>query len=619
LWFCSRERADRSLWMFCVVVIVDFFATLSSFRKHPVSEINSSPFDALARSNVNSVWGALTMEVLARLGVETVVISPGSRSTPLTLAATRNPKLEAISILDERSAGFFALGLAKRTHKPVALVCTSGSAVVNYFPAVLEASMSGTPLLLLTADRPPELRDCSSGQTIDQLKIFGDSVRAFHELALPEASPAMLAYLRQTLQHAVDRALNGNPGPVHLNFPFRDPLAPDLDAAPLLSASALESAATVTTRPCESVACASHLDAVALERLASHRQGIIVVGAVNPRDGAESFADAVAQLSDQLGWPVLSDALNPLRSHFRDSQALICHYDALLRCAEHASQLVPTAVLQIGPLPTSKVLRAWLAEIDAVSFLLSERPLNTDPLHRIATPLCGQAHRLAELLTQQAADPAWMQAWSQAEARVAGALDETLDALDDLFEGKVAWLLSLHLPEGTPIFIASSMSVRYAEYFWVAARRRCTVYCNRGANGIDGTLGTALGVAHRGQPAVLLSGDLAFLHDTNALLAATALKGSLTVVLINNNGGGIFEHLPVAQMAAPFERYFATPQTVQLDTLCQAYGVAFQRVESWPALLDALASLPASGIRVIELPTDRKADAARLQQVLAGC
>jgi 2-succinyl-5-enolpyruvyl-6-hydroxy-3-cyclohexene-1-carboxylate synthase len=602
--------------MFCVVVMSDFFSKLRSFNNHPVSEINSSPFDALARSNVNSVWGALTMEVLARLGVETIVISPGSRSTPLTVAAARNPKLEAISILDERSAGFFALGLAKRTHKPVALVCTSGSAVVNYHPAVLEASMSGTPLLVLTADRPPELRDCSSGQTIDQLKIFGDSVRAFHELAIPEATPSMLAYLRQTLVHAVERSLQGNPGPVHVNFPFRDPLPPDVSRDPIIAASAMETAATVSTRPCESVACGAHLDAVALERLASHRQGVIVVGAVNPRDGDEAFANAVALLSKKLGWPVLSDALNPLRSHCRDSQVLICHYDGLLRRPEIATELVPTAVLQIGPLPTSKVLRGWLAGIDAVSFLLSDRPLNTDPLHRIATPLYGEVHVLAELLTDQRVDPNWIQVWTDYEARAVAALDAAFGAMDDLFEGKVAWLLSRHLPEGTPTFIASSMSVRYAEYFWGAGRRRCPVYCNRGANGIDGTLGTALGVAHRGQPAVLLTGDLAFLHDTNALLAAAELQGSLTVVLVNNDGGGIFEHLPIAAMEAPFEKYYATPQSVQFDTLCQAYGVAHQRAHDWPAFIAAIDSLPASGIRVIELPTDRKADVAMLQRVL---
>jgi 2-succinyl-5-enolpyruvyl-6-hydroxy-3-cyclohexene-1-carboxylate synthase len=557
------------------------------------------------------------MEVLARLGVETIVISPGSRSTPLTVAAVRNPKLEAVSILDERSAGFFALGLAKRTHKPVALVCTSGSAVVNYFPAVLEASMSGTPLLLLTADRPAELRDCASGQTIDQLKIFGDSVRAFHELAIPEATPVMLAYLRQTLVHAVDRSLNGNPGPVHLNFPFRDPLQPDQENAPIIEVCAMETEATVSTRPCESVGCGASFDTVALERLASHRQGVIVVGAVNPHDGDESFADAVAMLSHKLGWPVLSDALNPLRGHFGENQALICHYDAFLRHREIALEWAPTAVLQIGPLPTSKVLRTWLSEIETVSFLLSDRPTNTDPLHRVATPLHGEAHVLAEVLTHQTVDPTWIQAWVDLERQASATLDVKFEAMSELFEGKVAWLLSRHLPVGTPTFIASSMSVRYAEYFWRAGSRACPVYCNRGANGIDGTLGTALGVAHRGKPAVLLTGDLAFLHDTNALLAAGELKGSLSVVLVNNNGGGIFEHLPIAEMEPPFEKYFATPQSVNLDTLCNAYGVAHQRVHDWAAFIEALSSLPASGIRVIEVPTDRKADTVMLQKMLS--
>jgi 2-succinyl-5-enolpyruvyl-6-hydroxy-3-cyclohexene-1-carboxylate synthase len=558
------------------------------------------------------------MEVLARLGVETVVISPGSRSTPLTVAAERNPKLEALSILDERSAGFFALGLAKRTHKPVVLVCTSGSAVVNYHPAVLEASMSGTPLLVLTADRPAELRDCSSGQTIDQLKIFGDSVRSFHEMALPEATPTMLAYLRQTLVHAVDRSLHGNPGPVHLNFPFRDPLAPNAVGAPIIEASALEQEATVLTRLCESEGVGASLDTVALERLASHRHGVIVVGAMNPREGGDAFADAVAMLSHKLGWPVLSDVLNPLRGHFGENQALIGHYDAFLRNPAVAQERRPTAVLQIGQLPTSKVLRVWLAESESVSFLLSDRPINSDPLHRVATPLHGEVHVLAEALSHQTVDAAWIQAWVNLEQQTVATLDGKFDAMDELFEGKVAWLLSRHLPIGTSTFLASSMSVRYAETFWCAGSRACPIYCNRGANGIDGTLGTALGVAHRGKAAVLLTGDLAFLHDTNALLAASELQGSLTVVLVNNNGGGIFEHLPVSELDAVFERHFATPQTVQIETLCHAYGVKHQRVQNWSELVEAISFLPTSGVRVLEVPTDRKADTLKLRELLGA-
>jgi len=557
------------------------------------------------------------MEVLARLGVETVVISPGSRSTPLTVAAERNPKLEAVSILDERTAGFFALGLAKRTHKPVVLVCTSGSAVVNYHPAVLEASMSGTPLLVLTADRPAELRDCSSGQTIDQIKIFGDSVRAFYEMALPEASAPMLAYLRQTLVHAVNCSLQGNPGPVHLNFPFRDPLAPAVDAEPIIGADALEREATVSTRPCEFVGTGAGLDTVFLERLASHRLGIIVVGSVNPREGGDAFADAVAMLSDKLGWPVLSDVLNPLRGHAGENAALICHYDAFLRQSEQSDGFAPTAILQIGAWPTSKVLRAWLSELDTVSFLLTDRPINTDPLHRVATPLYGEAHVLAEAMHHLSVDPEWIASWKAVETQAAAKIDAQLEATESLFEGKVAWLLSRHLPIGTPTFLASSMSVRYAEYFWCAGNRACVLHANRGANGIDGTLGTALGMAHRGKSAVLLTGDLAFLHDTNALLATAELKGSLTVVLVNNNGGGIFEHLPVSALDSVFERHFATPQHVQLATLCQAYGVKHRQLESWAELEEAIRFLPTSGVRVLEVPTDRKADKQKLRELLS--
>jgi 2-succinyl-5-enolpyruvyl-6-hydroxy-3-cyclohexene-1-carboxylate synthase len=576
-------------------------------------------FDALTRSNVNSTWGGLCMEVLARLGVETVVTSPGSRSTPLTIAAARNPRIEALSILDERSAAFYALGLAKRTRRPVALVCTSGSAVVNYWPAVVEASMGGTPLLLLTGDRPPEMRACSSGQTIDQLKVFGDYVRAFVEFALPSVEAGMLAYLRQSLVHAVQLSLGPNAGPVHLNFPFRDPLAPDLapEAQPVVEASVLEATATVITRPCEAVPVGGPIDLVAIERLCSHTQGIIVVGTEHPRGGEGDFAAAVTMLSAKLGWPVLADVLNPMRNHASQAGAVITHYDAFLREGAPVDSLAPTAVLQIGSLPTSKVLRAWLASVDAVSFLLSTRPLNTDPLHRIATPIYAEAHELAVHLEHQRVDLDWSARWAAVEAKTAEVLDQAMAGLETMFEGKVAWLLARHLPVGTPVYLANSMSVRYAEYFWPATCRGHAIYCNRGANGIDGTLSTALGVAHRAkQAAVLLTGDLAFLHDSNGLLAVNQLKGSLTVVLINNQGGGIFEHLPVSQMESDFETYFATPQNVDIAQLCVAHGMQHQGIADWAQFVAALSEPASPGLRVLELKTDRKMDKAQLVQLL---
>jgi len=570
-------------------------------------------FDDLSRSNMSSAWGALTMEVLARLGVQTVVTSPGSRSTPLTVAAVRNPKLEALTILDERSAGFFALGLAKRTHCPVALVCTSGSALANYMPAVVEASMSGTPLLLLTGDRPPELQSCHSGQTIDQLKFYGDYVRHFHQLALPEVH--CLDYLRQTLVHAVTQALLPKPGPVHLNFPFRDPLAPERGAATICCATDLERASTVVTRAAEAFISASAFDTVAVERLVSHQRGIIVVGTENPPGGDESFADAVAILSRKLGWPVIADVLNPLRNHAGENAALICTYDAFLRAATAAGALQPSAILQIGNLPTSKVLRKWLGELDASSFLLTRLADNTDPLHRVATPLYGDAHVLAELLPHQNPDTDWIKQWQAVEAKTGKELDAQLDAMDALFEGKVVRLLSRHAPIGASVFLANSMSVRYGEYFWQPGNRAIAIYCNRGANGIDGTLSTAMGVAHRGCPAILLTGDLAFLHDSNGLLAKEQMIGSLTVVVINNQGSGIFEHLPVSAHKDVFESHFATPQQVDINRLCQAHGVEHASICEWDAFIASITDLPASGLRVLELKTDRKADAATLRSL----
>ena len=581
----------------------------------PPSE--SEPFDLTARSTVNSCWGALAMEVLARLGIRTVITSPGSRSTPLTVAAARNPRIEALSILDERSAAFYALGLGKITGRPVALVCTSGSAAANYWPAVVEASMGGTPLLLLTADRPPELRNCTSGQTIDQCKIYGDYVRHFVELSLPQASPDMLAYLRQTLVHAVHISLSANAGPVHLNFPFRDPLAPDSESSePVVDAETLEVASTVITRPCEVVPLGSVIDMVALERLSSHTKGIIVVGTESPRCGDEAFTDAIAMISDKLGWPVITDALNPLRSHAEGNPLLITRYDAFLSDTHKADELLPTAILQIGSLPTSKALRAWLSSLDVVSFLLTSRPINTDSLHRIATPLYGDALALAEHLQPQRVEANWAKLWSAIEQETANKLDSKILPIESMFEGKVAWLLSKHLPVDTSVFLASSMSVRYAEYFWEANSRAYSFFCNRGANGIDGTLSTALGVAHGGKPSVLLTGDLAFLHDSNGLLAAGQLKGSLTVVLINNNGGGIFEHLPVSQIDSSFEYFFATPQSVDLSKLCKAHGIRHEQLQDWNSFISSITVLPESGLRILELRTDRKADRATLSEIL---
>ncbi len=573
--------------------------------KHPATT-------ALDFRNTNSLWGSVLVETLVRLGVTHAVISPGSRSTPLTMAFARHSGIEAIPVLDERSAAFFALGLARSTHRPVVLLCTSGTAGANYFSAVIEAQESGVPLLVITADRPPEMRECRSGQTIDQQKLFGDHVNFYHELALPETSLRLLRYLRQTVAHAVERTQWPVAGPVQLNAPFRDPLPPVEDGT----------AAALKKKIGESFF--AHLVRIAvvqggtgIPELPQVKRGLIVTGPVQPLDPGQ-FALMVELLALKTGWPVLADSLSPLRSYSAPGQPFITNYDVLARNEKLRKTLQPEFVLCLGGWPISKTLRAWLEECDAPTWIISESDHNQDALHGRSKTVHASVEQLAESLPEREIDITYCTDWACAEAMVRAALDKKLANAKWMFEGKAAWLLAASLPPRTPVFVANSMPVRDLEYFWPANNCGHAIYCNRGANGIDGTLSTALGVAHGSdQPAVLLTGDLALLHDTNGFLSVAKGKGSLTIVLINNNGGGIFEHLPVAQENPHFEAFFATPQRVDFKKLGAAYGVAHTLVRDWKHFAALIAKLPKHGVRILEVRTDRKRDAAFRKALLA--
>lgn len=560
--------------------------------------------------NTNSLWSSVLVETLFRCGVRQAVTSPGSRCTPLTIALARHEGIEAIPVLDERSAAFFALGLAKQNRRPVVLVCTSGTAGANYFPAVIEARESGVPLLVITADRPPEMRECASGQTIDQQKLFGSFPVWYHELAVPEATLDRLRYLRQTTAHACERTQRPAAGPVHLNAPFRDPLPPIEDG---------------TARPLEGKIGADffeHLsnNAVDVSTSAIQRpvtaRGLIVAGAYVPAN-EERYLDALANLARTLGWPVLVDVLSPARHHELAGVTRVSAYDAILRNEKAAQALTPRMVLCLGNWPTSKVLRSWLERTQAETVLVSPTGLNRDALHGKTRhlPLAPENLR-AE--SPGAADTGYASAWANAETAAQKTLTERFAALDDVFEAKATRVLAEQLPERTPLFVANSMPVRDLEYVWPANDRKVEIHFSRGANGIDGTLSTALGIAHgNASPAVLLTGDLALLHDANGFLLRPLLRGSLTIVLINNAGGGIFEHLPVSQFDPPFETYFATPQTVDFAKLCAAHGVQHEVIRDWSHFAESIAQLPASGVRVLELRTDRKRDAATRKRLFA--
>ena len=564
--------------------------------------------------NLNCLWGSIIVETLVRSGVRTAVISPGSRSTPLAFAFARHPGIEAIPVLDERSASFFALGLAKQDLRPVALLCTSGTAGAHYYPAVIESHEAGVPLLVLTADRPPEMRACASGQTIDQQRLYGDHVRFYHELAIAEASPPLLRYLRQTVAHAVERTQAPHAGPVHLNVPFRDPLAPTEDGG------ATEAFAAATDWD----AFFSHVEAPQPVAISSQIpvffhsvHGVIIAGPVLTADPA-GLAAAIGDISRKLGWPVLADGLSAARNHAAAVPHLVTRYDAILRTPTIAEALRPEVVLCLGEWPTSKVVRTWIEASGAPVFFVTERPDNRDALHGSTRRIIAPLSLLAQSLPQSDAPNGYERLWSGHEARALAALDARLAAETALIEPKAAWLLGRLLPAHSSLSVANSMPIRDMEFVWPANDRAIRVQFSRGANGIDGTLSTALGGAHEGAPSVLLTGDLAFLHDSNGLLLAPRFKGSLTVVLINNRGGGIFEHLPVSQFDPIFEEFFATPQQVDIPALCAAHGVEHVRVGDWKHFESLVSSLPARGIRVLELATDRKKDAAWRKEAFAS-
>lgn len=565
---------------------------------------------ALDYRSTNSLWGSVFAETLVRCGVTQAVICPGSRSTPLAMAFARHGALEVIPVLDERSASFFALGLAKQKGRPVVLLCTSGTAGANFFPAIIEAQESGVPLLIVTADRPPEMRECASGQTIDQQKLFGSHVAWYCELATPEATLERIGYLRQTVAQGVRRTVLPFSGPVHLNVPFRDPLPPIEDG----STSGIQG--KITPDFFAHLEAPAGLGGVTLWQRPTTTRGIIVAGPDAAADPAR-YAESVSRLARQLGWPILADVLSPLRHLAQGDTVTIAAYDTILRNEPLARELAPRTVLCLGGWPTSKVLRAWLERSGAEIVLVSPTAMNRDALHGRTRHISASADQLAPLAGGAAADASYLSRWTAAEKAVRTHFDQVIGVQTGWVEPMITRALAASLPPETRLFVASSMPVRDVEYFWPADDRARRLFFNRGANGIDGTLSTAFGIAHGAAPAVLLTGDLALLHDTNGFLLRPKLRGSLTVVLINNRGGGIFEHLPVARFDPPFEELFATPQEVDFARLCSAYGVEHRLVSDRVELDASLASLPPAGVRVLEIRTDRKRDAVFRKKLFA--
>ena len=541
------------------------------------------------------------VDELVRCGMRAACTAPGSRSTPLVLSLVRDERLRCYSHLDERVAGFFAVGLAKASGLPVAVACTSGTAAVELAPAVYEAREARVPLVVLTADRPPELRDVGAGQTIDQLKLYGDAAKWFVEVGTHEATPARLRWIRTLACRAFWTATTGRCGPVHLNLPLREPLV--LDEGETLPP---DDSGRPGGRP-----WVVHAQAAAQPAQVTFggARGVIVAG----RDERHpALPAALARAAERCGYPLLADPL----SGARRGGAAVAHYDALLRDGAFAAAHAPDFVLRVGDLPTSKPLRQWLAgQADAVQVRLDPEEGWQDPDGVVETMLVADPVATLDAL-DASADPAWLRSWRLADEAAARAIAATLG--DALSEPLVAAQLGADLPATATCFVASSMPVRDVETFWPARDAPPRALSHRGANGIDGTVSGALGAAAGGAgPVVLLIGDVALAYDLGALASATRLGLSLTIVLLNNDGGGIFSFLPVARERDAFEEHVATPHGLDFARAAALYGCAYARADDPAALRTAL---DAAGDRValIEVRTDRDDNVALHRRVWAA-
>ncbi|MEI6380502.1 MAG: 2-succinyl-5-enolpyruvyl-6-hydroxy-3-cyclohexene-1-carboxylic-acid synthase [Cyanobacteriota bacterium ELA615] len=563
------------------------------------------------------------VETLSRLGLVFAVISPGSRSSPLTLAFAKHPQIETIPILDERSAAFFALGLSKSRKIPVAIVCTSGTAAANFLPAIIEAQQSKIPLLVLTADRPAQLRDSHAGQTINQTHLYGHYPNWYMELASASSSFDLLKYLRQITIQAWERTLFPNAGVVHLNIPLDEPLSPleDPNTQKIQQEYDFEEFFShIGSYRAEYFSNFPDVSPNFWEKIYGSKSGLIIVGNNSPNLDLD-YCRSIAYLSQMWQYPILADCLNPLRHHANLNPHLITTYDLILR-REKLNK--PDVVIQIGELPISKQLRSWLNMHDPVRFIVDPFSDNFDPLHGKTIHLRLSVEQLAKSLKNQDLtlfktnnQPRlnYLNNWLEQEEILSKEISEKMQNIENMVEGKVAWLLSEILPDHTSIFIANSMSVRYAEFFWRKNSKNYAIFCNRGANGIDGTLSTALGIAHRANNTVLLSGDLALLHDSNGFLVKQHWQGKLTIILINNQGGGIFNTLPIAQ-EKEFEKYFATGQNVDFSKLSYFHNIEYYCIENWSDLIETINNHNHSSIRLLEIATNRQADASWLKQTM---
>lgn len=562
-------------------------------------------------TNANTALASAFAEELARCGLRHAVLSPGSRSTPLALALWREPAIEVTVIVDERSAAFFALGAAQASGTPVAILCTSGTAAANLHPAICEADHAAVPLLALTADRPPELRGVGAGQAIDQLKLYGDSVRWFCEVGTHTADDDGLLHYRSTACRAFAAARGEpRPGPVHLNLAWREPLAP-LRAEGAVTATDPLALAGRDERPLTAV---TPFDAepsqFLLDEVAKHideaRSGVIVAG----RQLDPELREPLAQLAGVAGMPILAEPTSQLRCGPHDRSHVVTAYDLLLRDERFRGTALPDLVLRFGELPTGKPLRTWLASSGADQIVVDPLAGWHEPSRRAAALLRADPTELAAgwaaRLGEEREPPA---TWIEAEAAARAAIETELAEHAAPTEPGLQLALGAAYADGELVYTASSMPIRDQEAFLPSTAADAAFLCNRGANGIDGLVSSGIGAAHAtGKPTTIVTGDLGLLHDLGGLAALREVETPVRIVVVDNDGGGIFHFLPQEKSlpSDEFEALLGTPRGINIEKAATLFDLPHSRIDSLDDLGDALTA----GTGLIEIQTDRRTNHA---------
>lgn len=553
----------------------------------------------MAKEDVLTNYVYRMTNTLIQAGVKSVVISPGSRSTPLAYAFASSKALAVYRQIDERSAGYFALGLAKESKEPVVLLCTSGTAASNYYPAITEAHYARIPLIVITADRPHELREVGAPQTIDQIRMYGNHVKFSVDLPLADEHQDVEKYIEMHVRRGLSVSLTAPKGPVHFNVPFREPL--------LINLKNEQTSLTFKQRLIQS----NRLDSTALKQVQSllekTTKGIVIVGEISEPMNVEQFWN----FASSLGWPVLCDPLSNLRANIPADCLSLCidNYDAMLKSEAFREKVIPQTVIRFGAQPVSKPLSLYLKDNPPETYIVvDDTPEFRDSLSIVTHHIQASPEALFPLQLKQEKS-SYSAQWIRANDVASKIMTQEVE--DAEHEGAYTSMLLQQLPTGCDLISGSSMPIRDVDTFFRKTTKDIKVFANRGANGIDGVVSTALGLqAAKRRPAWLLIGDLSFLHDVNGLIATRFHETDLTIVIMNNDGGGIFSYLPQATSPTHFEELFGTPTGLTFEHIAAMYDAQYAAVETGAEFELELEKRKEKNLRIIEVFTNRQNNVA---------